>query len=161
DDNAPAATPEQPAAERDEPKPLDAPVPASKTSDDHGSTIVQDPPTINLVTYSGATLADVTGALPEEAGSVQFDFTERTEGNPISTAQLEVKQVLTLPRWAERDGQCKPVQQAWDAFQSAIEKHEQGHLAVDAREFAAAHNRFVGKSPAAVQSESDKLKEKV
>src|SRR5262249_37099878 len=113
DDAAPEAKPPEVAPERDEPKPLDAPVPAAKTTDAQGSTLVQDPPTLNYQTYSGATLADVAGSLPEEAGAVEFDFTVQTQGDPISNAQVEVKQLLTLPRWAERDKQCKSVQQAW------------------------------------------------
>ena len=142
-------------------KPPEEAVPTSKSSDSQGTTEIQEPPTSKHVMYSGATLTDVNAAMPEEAAAVDFHLSVQAAGDPITTAKVSVMQTMTLPRWSERDKQCKEVQQAWDAFQSAMEVHERGHLAIDAREFASAHTRFIGKSQSDIQSESDALRQKV
>jgi hypothetical protein len=138
----------------------DTATPTGTSTDSQGSTTIQDP-TITRKSYSGATLADVANALPDESGSLEFDFTVFTQGDPATSATLKVMQVMTLPTWAERGKQCPEIQKAWDDFAAALRSHEDGHVAIDNQQFAAAHRRFVGKAASATQTESDQLRQDV
>ncbi len=81
---------------------------------EQGATRVQNPPSLRYSVYAGDTLAEVDSVLPAESGSVEFDVSVRTTGDPITKTEVEVKQTMTLPKWAERDKQCPPVREAWD-----------------------------------------------
>jgi hypothetical protein len=131
--------------------------PTGTTTDSQGSTTIEDP-TVTVKPYSGASLADVQSALPDEAGLLEFDFNVSTTGDPATNATLKVKQMMTLPKWVEREKQCPAVQKAWDDFASALRQHEDGHVAIDKKEFASAHTRFVRKNGTAVKTESDQLR---
>ncbi|MBE9182077.1 DUF4157 domain-containing protein [Oculatella sp. LEGE 06141] len=121
-----------------------------------GSTTVQDPK-LQHTTHSGKTLEDVANNLPDEAGSVTFSFSTSTQGDPATKATLTVTQIMTMPRWAERDKQCPPVKKAWDSFYSALKNHEDGHVAINKQEFANAHQRFIGKTSGEMDQESKAL----
>lgn len=138
----------------------DTAVPTGPTNDSQGSTVIQDP-VISQQSFSGATLADVASALPTESGSVEFDFTVATQGDPSTSAVLKVTQTMTLPTWAERSKQCPEVQKAWDDFANALRTHEDGHVAIDKTQFDGAHRRFVGKASSATQTVSDQLRKDV
>lgn len=156
DPNAPPANKEgAPAA-----VPSTAPAaaqPLTDFKDGSGITTLQEPPKSQIVIYHGNTLAEVEAALPEECGSVEFDFTVATNGDPATNVTVHVTQVLTMPQWAERDKQCPGVQKAWDSFVAALRAHENGHLAIDRKEFASAHTRFVGKPADKIDEESRAL----
>jgi hypothetical protein len=125
-----------------------------------GSTNIQ-PPTLKLNTYQGKTIQDVAANLPEEAGSVEFDFTVQTQGDPITKATLNVSQIMTMPKWAEYSKQCPAAQKSWDNFYSALKKHEDGHVAINNQQFPSTHKRFIGKPNSEVNNESDALRAKV
>jgi hypothetical protein len=131
--------------------------PIEAKTDSQGSTAIQDP-VITYQSYSGATVSDVAAALPVESGSIEFDFTVATQGEPATSATLKVTQTMTLPTWAERSKQCAAAQKAWDDFAAAMRAHEEGHVAIDKEQFATAHRRFVGKASSAIQTESDLLR---
>ncbi|BAY06917.1 hypothetical protein NIES2098_00270 [Calothrix sp. NIES-2098] len=150
---------ENPPLQSDTPQ-LNNAQPAAKNPSS-GSTTIQNPPTLQHNTYHGKNLDEVANNLPDEAGSVDFNFKVTTQGDPITQANLNVTQVMTMPRWAERNKQCPPVQQSWDNFYSALKNHEDGHVAIDNKEFPSAHQRFIGKATSDVTSESDALRAKV
>jgi hypothetical protein len=131
--------------------------PLTDFKDGSGITTLQEPPKSQIVTYHGNTLAEVEATLPEECGSVEFDFTVAANGDPATNVTLHVTQVLTMPQWAERDKQCPAIQKAWDSFVAALLAHENGHLAIDRTEFASAHKRFVGKPADKIDEESKAL----
>jgi len=132
--------------------------PAGGQSD--GKTTVQDPAS-KTVEVHGAKLAEVAATLPDEPGSVEFDFTVSTTDDPTRRADLRVTQTLTMPKWVERDRQPANRQRAWDAFVRALETHEQGHVAINRREFANAHRRFIGKTADETPRLSDELRREV
>lgn len=136
----------------DGPVPLDAPGVSS------GSTTIQDPPAQQSTVVHGTTLADVAAALPDEVGSVAFDFSVATQGEPITAAKLDVKQAMTLPRWAERDKASQAGQRSWDRFLSALRQHEDGHVVIDKQMFTNAHRRFVSIPTAQVEQTSERLR---
>ena len=125
-----------------------------------GTTTVQNP-VLQSTTVHGATLAEVSSALSAEAGLVTFDFSVSTSGDPITSAELTVRQTLTMPAWAERDQACAAVQRAWDNFVAALRAHEDGHVAIDRRAFANAHQRFVGKQSSETDAVSEELRRDV
>ena len=133
----------------------------STQSNRGGSTTLQDPPTLTFTTYSGATLADVSQAMPEESGAVTFEVQVATDGDPIKKADVKVSQAMELPRWAERDAQCKPVQRAWDKAFNALKSHEDGHVGLNRQLFANAHMKFAGKAMAQTDAITAQLTAKV
>ncbi|HEU5258163.1 MAG TPA: DUF4157 domain-containing protein [Vicinamibacterales bacterium] len=134
------------------PAPTPAP-PATPPGDDaeqlkaggEGSTTLLAP-TVSFKVYSGKTLQDVSNALPKEAGSFTFDIATATDGDPITRATVTVKQAIELPRWAERDVQCRPIQAAWDRFASALRQHEDEHVKINKQQLGTAHTHYVGKA---------------
>jgi len=134
------------------PAPTPAP-PATPAGDDaeqlkaggEGSTTLLAP-TLSFKVYSGKTLQDVSNALPKEAGSFTFDIATATDGDPITRATVTVKQAIELPRWAERDLQCKPIQAAWDRFASALRQHEDEHVKINKQQLGTAHTHYIGKA---------------
>lgn len=123
----------------------------------NGSTTIH-PPTHTTTDYSGQTLADVESLFPAEVGSVTFDMSVSSSGDPITSARLDVTQVMMMPRWLEYSRQCAPVQRAWDSFYSALRSHENGHVTIDNQQFAGKHARFIGKAQSDTQTESDALR---
>ena len=122
-----------------------------------GSTTIH-PPSLVYNEYSAATLADVASLFPAEVGSVAFDFSVNTSGDPITSARLDVTQVMTMPRWLEYSRQCPPVRRAWDSFYSALRNHEDGHVARDNQQFSGQHSRFIGQASSDTQTVSNQLR---
>jgi len=135
----------------------DGAVPLDAAKAAPGSTTIQDP-AMQSTTIHGTTLAAVAAAIPAEAGSVAFDFSVATQGDPATAATLTVTQTMTLPQWAERDTAAVPAQRSWDRFLDALTQHENGHVAIDKRLFANAHGRFVGLPASQVDPTSDRLR---
>lgn len=121
-----------------------------------GTTSVLSP-SVSFQVYSGKTLQDVSNALPEESGSLTFDIGAATDGDPITRATVTVKQAMVLPRWAERDAQCRPIQAAWDRFASALRQHEDEHVKINRQQLATAHDRYVGRAKSETQDVTTEL----
>ncbi|MGA7672451.1 MAG: DUF4157 domain-containing protein [Nitrolancea sp.] len=136
----------------------DGAVPTDTSKAASGSTTIQDPPTMQTTTVHGTKLATVASALGDEPGSVEFDFSVATQGDPATSATLTVTQTLTLPQWAERDAASGAAKSSWDRFVGALTQHENGHLAIDRQMFANAHQRFVGNTAAQVEQTSNTLR---
>src|SRR5262245_49508659 len=146
---APAPTPAPPATPAgDEAEQL-------KAGGEGSTTLLA--PTISFKVYSGKTLQDVSNALPKEAGSFTFDIAAATEGDPITRATVSVKQAIELPRWAERDVQCRPIQAVWDRFSSALRQHEDEHVKINKQQLGKAHERYVGKAKSETQDVTTEL----
>lgn len=122
-----------------------------------GSTTI-NAPTMQYHTYSARTLTALDRLLPDEVGAVDYNFSVRSSGDPITRATLNVTQVMTMPRWAEYSRQCAPIQRAWDSFYAALRSHEDGHVAIDNQQFAGQHSRFIGHAPSDTQSVSTQLR---
>lgn len=122
-----------------------------------GSTTIHAP-TMRYQTYSAPTITALERQLPDEVGAVDFDFSVRSSGDPITRATLDVTQVMTMPRWLEYSRQCPPVRQAWDSFYSALRSHEDGHVAIDNQQFPGQHSRFIGQAQSDTQSVSTQLR---
>ena len=139
----------------------DGAVPLDAAKASSGSTTIQDPPTMQSTTIHGTTLTAVAAALPDEAGSVDLDFSVATQGEPATAATLNVTQTMTLPHWVERDKVSGAAQRSWDRFLDALTQHESGHVAIDKRLFANGHQRFVGIAAAQVGQTSSRLRAEV
>jgi len=140
----------------------DSAQPLTDFKDGSGITTLQDPPKSQIVTYHGETLKDIAAAVPpDESGSVEFDFSVATNGDPATDVTLNVTQTLTMPAWAERDKQCPAIQAAWDSFVAALRAHENGHIEINRKEFASAHRRFLGKAADKIDAESAALQKHV
>jgi len=114
-------------------------------------------PTVSFKVYSGKTLQDLSNALPKEAGSFTFDIAAATAGDPITRATVTVKQAIELPRWAERDVQCRPIQAAWDRFSGALRQHEDEHVKINKQQLGTAHTHYVGKAKSETQDVTTEL----
>jgi uncharacterized protein DUF4157/CDI toxin RNase A-like protein/uncharacterized protein DUF922 len=126
-----------------------------------GSTTV-NPPTTTYNTYSAPTLAALDAILPsDEVGALDFAVSVSSSGDPITSARLDVTQVMTMPRWTEYSSQCQPVKQAWDRFYAALLNHENGHVTRDNQQFAGKHTRFVGHVQSDTQTVTDQVKAEV
>jgi Domain of unknown function (DUF4157)/Bacterial protein of unknown function (DUF922)/NAD:arginine ADP-ribosyltransferase len=121
-----------------------------------GSTTILAP-TVAFKVYSGKTLQEVSNALHQEAGSLTFDIGTATDGDPITRATVTVKQAMELPRWAERDVQCKPIQAAWDRFASALRQHEDDHVKINKQQLGSSHSRYVGRAKSETQDVTTEL----
>ncbi len=139
----------------------DGAVPLDTSKAASGSTTIQDPPTMQSTTVHGTTLAAVANAFGDEAGSLEFDFSVATQGDPATSAVLTVSQTMTLPVWAERDKASGSAKSSWDRFLGALTQHENGHVAIDRQMFANAHQRFVGNTSAQVAQTSSTLRAEV
>jgi RHS repeat-associated protein len=117
-------------------------------------TIVQKPYTVHGSTASAAVAnAQQTSGFKSETGEamtaetnasmrvvykdVSVEVTPGTEATG-STAFLEVKsadvilkQTITMPTWAERDSASPGEQQAWDQGVAKLQKHEEGHAEIN------------------------------
>jgi hypothetical protein len=139
----------------------DGPVPLDTSGAAAGATTIQDPPTMQTTILHGTKLADLAAAMSDEAGSVEFDFSVATQGEPSTSATLDVTQTMTLPQWAERDTASQAAQRSWDRFLAALRQHENGHLTIDKQMFTGAHRRFVGIPSAQVEQKSNTLRAQV
>lgn len=122
-----------------------------------GSTTIHAP-TLSYDDYSAPTLADVASLFPSEVGSVTFDFTVSTSGDPVTSARLDVTQEMRMPRWLDYSRQCLPVKRAWDSFYAALKNHEDGHVTRDNQGFGGQHTRFIGQAQSDTQSVSGQLR---
>ncbi len=127
----------------------------------NGSTTVHAP-TTTYDSYSAPTLAALDAILPsDEVGHLDFAMNVSSSGDPITSARLDVTQVMTMPRWTEYSSQCQPVKQAWDRFYAALLNHERGHVTRDNQQFPGKHARFVGHAQSETQAVTDQVKAEV
>jgi len=117
------------------------------------------------LTASGKTITEAITNLTSqgkgEAGSVtctpgwtQKNYQGDKDPEPIVyEADVQVTETKAMPVWTELDQQCDPVRKEWKRFYSALDKHENGHIAIDEKAFKDLHKKLLGKK----QSEADKV----
>jgi uncharacterized protein DUF922 len=130
------------------------PVPTTGTTCGASSTTINPVPKTKQV--SGKTLNEVyqnnfaTGA---EAGSVQPVFNPSPptycpsdQGAKVQSAVVNIDEIKTMPSWTEYSQQCAAVKAEWDRWYAAVDKHENGHIAIDKQYFTNVHTKLVGKT---------------
>ncbi|MBF6606471.1 MAG: DUF4157 domain-containing protein [Chloroflexi bacterium] len=113
------------------------------------------PPTSSTYTVSG-TLLEAANAMAArtEAGKTASIPSRDTDtiDDTVTAARVVVTEDVELPSWADRGGANAAQQAEWDRFSAALSTHEDGHVAIDRRAWAAAHTKLVGKSKTAADT---------
>jgi hypothetical protein len=102
----------------------------------------------------GATLSLVGAAMSSsgtgEAGSVQptlpdplYEYDDK--GEKVTKVAVTVIETKKMPVWAELGQQCQPVKDEWNRFYSALDKHEEEHVAIDRKHYTDVHKKLIGK----------------
>jgi len=92
------------------------------------------PTTTTQYDVSGATLADVVGAISgrDEAGHCDWawpsmDFEAASDDGFPRVLRISMTVSIEMPRWVERDTASPAEQREWDRFYRALLAHEKGH----------------------------------
>jgi hypothetical protein len=147
------------------PSPVQAPPPPPGTPGQSGDQLSAGAtgstnivaPAVSSKIYSGKTLKDVADAMPAEPGALSFAISTVADNDPITKATVTVRQTMEMPRWAERDKQCKPIQAAWDRFIGALQKHEAEHDKINRQQLGSAHERYIGHAQSETQDVTTEL----
>lgn len=160
------------ATSTDDPLGGDSPTPDSPTTDplDTGSCAAS---ATNISvgsatkTVHGKSLADIapnfdgTEGGSVTRGSIGVDYCPDPKDAPPKSAVVNIPVTKTMPSWPEAGQTCKAVQDEWNRFYAAIDRHESRHVSIIQSVYSNVHQKLVGqKDPDAaldkVTAEEDK-----
>jgi hypothetical protein len=81
-----------------------------------------------------------------------------SDNKPVKAATVTVKEVKTVPVWAERGQMPQAAQQMWDDYLAQVDAHENRHVEIDRGKFTDMHKAAVGKLPEPAKAALDKIK---
>jgi len=101
------------------------------------------------------TLAEAAEAISQMAEAAETEWFPRyeyeTTGHVLSSATVDVRTRITLPRWTGYDAADEAEKGEWRRFCKALEAHEEGHVGLVIEHLSDVDEKLIGQSVAGAQ----------
>jgi Domain of unknown function (DUF4157)/Bacterial protein of unknown function (DUF922) len=136
-----------------------APIHSSTTFIQNNITKEVHGATLSLVgaAMSSAGTGEAASVLPALKPEPQYEYDKKDE--KVTKVAVTIVETKEMPVWAELGQQCQPIKDEWNRFYSALDKHEEEHVAIDRKHYKDVHRKMVGKPKAIAYATLDAVTE--